>query len=176
MHAGELPRGALLARYKQEGAYTDCYFVDLPRSVSHAEYVEAFYTTALFKAERLILALAARRRSSDVDAKRLAAGGTSQFAAWSVEERTPNQLLLCDFLGQTRSWLMTAPVEGASPVTTRLYFGSAFVPRRDRASGRTSFGPSFHMLKGFHRLYSRALLSAACARLSPFARHSGRTP
>jgi hypothetical protein len=50
----ELPQEALLARYKQEGAYTDCYSVAVPHVISHAEYVAAFYTTALFKTERLI--------------------------------------------------------------------------------------------------------------------------
>ncbi|WP_321532933.1 hypothetical protein [uncultured Desulfuromonas sp.] len=51
---GELPKGALLEKYKLDGSYTDCYFVDLPKLVSHTEYIEAFYTTAIFKVERQI--------------------------------------------------------------------------------------------------------------------------
>lgn len=163
---GELPHGALLEKYRLEGAYTDCYFVDLPRLVSHTEYVEAFYTTAIFKVERQVLALLARRPSSDVDAKNLARGETGRFAAWSVEERTPNQLLLRDFLGRTRSWLMSDSFEGGSQRATRLYFGSAYIPKRDNASGRVSFGIAFHALGGFHRAYSKVLLGAACTRIS----------
>jgi hypothetical protein len=47
---------ALLAKYAQGGNYTDCYTTKVARPVSHAEYVEAFYTSALFKLERLLLA------------------------------------------------------------------------------------------------------------------------
>lgn len=160
----ELPREALLGKYKQEGAYTDCYFIDIPRAVSQAAYVEAFYTTKLFKIERLILALLAKMPSTDAQAKLLALGEIQSFAAWSVEGRTPDQLLLCDFLWSTRSWLMSAVTKAGDSSITRLYFGSAVVPKIDRASGRASFGIAFHMLSGFHRLYSRALLRSACSR------------
>jgi len=162
---GELPREALLGKYKQNGAYTDCYFIDIPRAVSQAEYVEAFYTTKLFKVERFILALLAQRPSTDAQAKLLALDEAKSFAAWSVEGRTPDQLLLCDFLGSTRSWLMSAVSNDGDSSTTRLYFGSAVVPKVDRVTGRASFGVAFHMLSGFHRIYSRALLRSACSRL-----------
>ncbi|MFA6015285.1 MAG: hypothetical protein WC742_09485 [Gallionellaceae bacterium] len=168
--SGELPREALLNKYKQEGAYTDCYFIDIPRAVSQAEYVEAFYTTKLFKVERLILALLARRPSTDAQAKLFALGEAKKFAAWSVEGRAPDQLLLCDFLGRTRSWLMSAVTKDGDSSTTRLYFGSVVVPKIDRASGRATFGIAFHLLSGFHRLYSRALLRSACLRLLHSAR------
>ena len=52
----ELPQGALLAKYLRGGTYADCYVTEVARPVSHAEYVEAFYTTAVFKVERLLLA------------------------------------------------------------------------------------------------------------------------
>lgn len=161
----ELPLEALLDKYKQEGAYTDCYFIDIPYAVSQAEYVEAFYTTNLFKVERSILSLLAQKPSTDAQAKLLALGEAKSFAAWSVEERTSDQLLLCDFLGSTRSWLMSAVTKDFDSSTTRLYFGSAVVPKIDRVSGRASFGIAFHMLSGFHRIYSRALLRSACSRL-----------
>lgn len=167
---GELPREALLGKYAQEGAYTDCYFIDIPRAVSQAAYVEVFYTTKLFKVERLILALLAKRPSTDAQAKLLALGETKNFAAWRVEGRTLDQLLLCDFLGSTRSWLMSAVTKDGDSSTTRLYFGSAVVPKIDRVSGRATFGIAFHMLSGFHRLYSRALLRSACSRLRHLAR------
>lgn len=162
IHTCELPGQALLDPYRLKGAYTDCYAVDLPRAVSHAAYVEAFYTTALFKVERQILAWLAARPSTDAQARQLAHGEADRFAAWNVEGRGADQLLLCDFLGRTRSWLMSAPAGSG----TRLYFGSAFLAKGvNPKSGQREFGLAFHALTGFHRLYSRALLSAAANRL-----------
>jgi len=163
----ELPDQSLLGPYKLKGAYTDCYAIDLPRAVSHAEYTEAFYTTSLFKVERQVLAWFAARPSTDQQARQLARGEVDRFAAWSVEARDANQLLLCDFLGRTRSWLMSTPAEHGQALGTRLYFGSAVVPKTtDPQSGKPAFGAAFHALTGFHHLYSQALLRAAVARLS----------
>ncbi len=162
---GELPPKALLNKYKQQGAYADCYSVEMPRAISHAEYIEAFYTTPLFKVERFILATLAFRPSADLQARQLALGEIETFAAWSVEGRADNQLLLCDFLGRTRSWLMTDAGQG-NPGSTRLYFGSAVVPELDAKTGQASYGFAFHALLGFHRLYSRALLRSAVSRLA----------
>jgi hypothetical protein len=165
IQTGELPQGALLDPYRRQGAYTDCYFMEVPGTVSQPEYVEAFYTSPLFKLERLILALLVSRPSSDAQARQLAAGEATRFAAWNVEGHTANQLLLCDYTQRTRSWLMSIAMENAGPATTRLYFGSAVVPKTHAASGRPSFGLAFHALSGFHRLYSSALLRSAQSRL-----------
>ncbi|MDO9002867.1 MAG: hypothetical protein Q7V20_05380 [Aquabacterium sp.] len=162
---GELPQEALLNQYKEQGVYTDCYCVDVPRAVSQAEFVETFYTTRLFKVERFILSSLLSKPSTDEQARRLAAGEVQRFAAWTVEGRTAHQLLLCDFMGRTRSWLMSVADEATRPGSTRLYFGSAFLPKVDRATGQATYGPEFHALKGFHRLYSRALLRSAQSRL-----------
>lgn len=161
-----LPQDALLNKYKQQGAYTDCYVMSVPRPVSQAQYIEAFYTTAVFKVERQILSLLASKPSTDLQARQLAHGEASHFAAWHVEGRTVNQLLLCDFLGRTRSWLMSVTPDGQTPPSTRLYFGSAVVPKASAASGQPSFGLAFHALSGFHRLYTRTLMQAARARLA----------
>jgi hypothetical protein len=144
------------------GAYADCYVTELPGSVSHAQFVEAFYTTALFKLERLLLAVFASFPSTDAHAKDLAEGQRASFAAWSVEARAPNQLLLS--AGRTRSWLMVVAPAGIDGNGTRLFFGSAVVPRR--ANGRGGLGPVFGALLGFHKMYSRALLLSARIRLS----------
>lgn len=162
----ELPQTALLSRYKQQGAYTDCYSVVVPRVISHSEYIGAFYTTPLFKVERFILATLVSRPSIDIQAKQLASGEVETFAAWNVEGRAENQLLLCDFLGRTRSWLMTDAGEQGNSVSTRLYFGSAVVPKLNAKTGRASYGLGFHAMLGFHRLYSRALLRSAVSRLA----------
>lgn len=156
-----LPPEALLNRCLASGAFTDCYFIDMARPVTHAEFVEAFYTTPVFKLERLILRLFVSRPSTDAQAGQLARGEISSFAAWSVEARAPDQLLLCDLSGRTRSWLMVAASPNPDFIGTRLYFGSAVVPVRSPDTGRTSLGPVFSALLGFHKVYSRILLRAA---------------
>jgi hypothetical protein len=162
----ELPRGALLQSQRATGAFTDCYCVELEAKVTQAAFVRAFYTTALFRLERLVLAWLARKPSTDVQAGELADGTRDVFAVWRVEQREPDQLLLVDQTGRTRSWLMIEPREATgAPVATRLYFGSALVPRVDRRTGRRSYGPLFAPLLGFHKLYSRALLRAAASSL-----------
>ena len=94
-----LPDNALLARYRRSGAFTDCYAVDMPGAVSLARYVAAFYTTPVFRLERLILQWVVSRPSTDAQAEQLAAGEIDTFAAWHVEARSPDQLLLADLRG-----------------------------------------------------------------------------
>lgn len=159
IHACPLPSDALLQRYRERGAYTDCYTTELAEASGFADYVTAFYTTPLFRIERLILALAIARPSSDNEARQLAAGTVDRFAAWDVEARADNQLLLCDLHGRTRSWLMTSRHEVTG--STRLYFGSAVVPR----TRGVPLGRMFRALLGFHRAYSVALLLSARRRL-----------
>ncbi|HQS00426.1 MULTISPECIES: hypothetical protein [unclassified Polaromonas] len=163
----ELPHGALLRKYQYGGAYADCYTTEIARHVSQAEYVQAFYTTPLFRLERLLLAWLVSKPSTDVQAGQLASGAVDSFAAWSVEERRENQLLMCDFQGRTRSWLMVIPMEGENSRGTRLYFGSAVVPARAARAGAQTpdLGLTFRLLLGFHKLYSRALLFSAKSRL-----------
>jgi hypothetical protein len=159
----ELPPSALLRKYLYEGAYADCYVTQIATCVSLAEYVEAFYTTMPFKLERFILKWVVSKPSSDSDARRLALAEVDSFAAWRVEGRSADQLLLCDFRHSTRSWLMVAPPE-RNAAGTRLYFGSAVVPVRTK-SGAAQMGFVFEALLGFHKLYSRVLLGAASSRL-----------
>ncbi len=161
-----LPDNALLARYRREGAFTDCYAVDMPGAVSHARYVAAFYTTPVFRLERLILQWAVSRPSTDAQAVQLAAAEIDTFAAWHVEARSPDQLLLSDLRGRTRSWLMVAPVATRDGAGTRLYFGSAVVPGQEGGAGKPTLGPVFGALMGFHKVYSQVLLHAAKSRLS----------
>jgi hypothetical protein len=162
----ELPAAALLRKYRDSGAYTDCYATDIGRIVSQAEYVEAFYTSGVFRIERLLLSWFASRPSTDLQAQELGSEKRSSFAAWTVEARAPDQLLLCDFQGHTRSWLMSVPgAAGASP-STRLYFGSAVVPVVNVHTGEARMGSVFRALLGFHKVYSRVLLRAAASRLA----------
>lgn len=164
IQACELPDDALLRRYQGDGAYADCYATEFAGPVSHAEFVTAFYTTRVFRLERLLLSWLAKRPSSDAEVLDMACGRTASFAAWDVEAREANQLLLCDFQGRTRSWLMTVPEPGGQ--ATRLFFGSAVVPVTNRHSGKTSMGLAFRALLGFHKLYSQILLRVAVSRLA----------
>jgi hypothetical protein len=159
-----LPVQALLRGYSGGGGYTDCFVVETGARVSLARYVEAFYTSWLFRLERLVLTFATRP-SSDRQAVALAAGNGSAFAAWEVESRTVDQLLMRDITGRTRSWFMVVPAAGG----TRLYFGSAVTTVRPSTGGLPTIGPVFQALVAFHVLYSRALLAAACGRLQRHA-------
>jgi hypothetical protein len=151
------PAEALHAKYEREGAYIDCFTTEIPGRVTQAQFVEAFYTSRVFKLERLILEWIVDKPSTDIEAKDLAAGIRDRFAAWTVEDRATDQLLMCDYLGQTRSWLMVAACERDGLPATRLHFGSVVMTVRRFP---------FNALLGFHRLYSRVLLSSAKARLA----------
>ncbi|NBB16173.1 hypothetical protein GVN21_12470 [Caulobacter sp. SLTY] len=153
-----LPSGALIQGYREAGAYTDCFVTVVAGRVSHARFVEAFYTSRWFKLERLVLALVVAKPSTDADARRLAVGQSDAFAAWTVEARAPDQLLVCDFQSATRSWLMVAAGEGA----TTLYFGSVVAPRGGARSAALMLGS----LGWLHRIYARILLRSAVARLA----------
>ncbi|MEL7298476.1 MAG: hypothetical protein AAGJ86_12510 [Pseudomonadota bacterium] len=161
VNACELPADALLRRYADGQAYTDCYVTDIPTNVSFASFVSAFYTTRLFKLERWLLGVLAKRPSSDAEAEALANADGEHFAAWHVEARAASQLLLSDFSGRTRSWLAIDPTHAG----TRLFFGSAVVPAGHDTDGRARMGFVFRALLGFHRLYSVALLKAARRRV-----------
>jgi hypothetical protein len=160
-----LPDCALLDAYRANGAYTDCYAADVAGSITHEQFVTAFYTTLLFKLERQILRWTVSRPSTDAQAGQLAAGSIDEFSAWRVEARCTDQLLMSDLYARTRSWLMVTSVATSNEPATRLYFGSAVVPSRNRATGQTEMGLAFRALLGFHKIYSVLLLRAAMIRL-----------
>ena len=169
IRACALPEEAFLSKYARAGAYTDCFTAEIAKPVSHAAYVEAFYTCRLFKVERFFLTWLVFKPSTDAQARDLASGVSSTFAVWRVEERGANQLLVRDFLGQTRSWLMIGPSSNGGAGYTRLYFGTAVMPVRDKVSGQKRMSFAFKSLLPFHKLYSRALLYAARSRLTRIA-------
>lgn len=154
------PKDALLQRYVgQTGCYTDCFETALPEPVALSAFIEAFYTTWLFRLERMVLTLTLRRRITDEEVRSLAEGA-ARFAAWRVEARAEDQILLCDLGGHTRSYLAIRPAGGGG---VRLVFGSAVVSR----SGHGELGRSIRLLLPLHRLYSRALLALAARSLAP---------
>jgi len=156
-----LPEHALLRAHHAKGDYTDCLTVDVAGNVSQQQFVMAFYTSRLFKVERFILKWLVAKPSTDREADLLASGSIDSFAAWTVEGRTPDQLLLCDYQGRTRSWLMVEPITIDADAGTRLFFGTGVVSVTDRRTGRKTMPLPFRLLLGFHRGYAKALLRAA---------------
>jgi len=143
-----LPAHSFLQTYADRpGCYTDCFAREVRGPVTLFDYLTAFYTTPLFKTERALLGTFARKQSTDAQVRDFAAGHTDALAAWTTEARASDQILLCDFGGHTRSWLMVR--SGAARST--LYFGSAVVNEDALA---------VQLLMPFHRWYSRALLGS----------------
>ena len=166
----EVPLNTLLRDYRDGavhvGCYVDCYAVDVPGTVTPQAFIEAFYTSPLFKVERAMLGWFAARPANDDQVRQLSAGQLSAFSAWRVESQSASELLLADITGRTRSWLMVQPVPDTSTEQrTRLYFGSAVVQHKARDGRATGMGGLFHALLGFHRIYSRLLLGAASRRV-----------
>lgn len=164
MQKCELPTDALLRSYDRDNGYVDCYRTVVCGHFSLGHYIEAFYTTLLFKAERIILSFGGHP-STDTEAAALASGEGTCFAAWRVEARDEDQILLRDITGRTRSWFKVSHVTDGTTVKTVLYFGSGITAVPQGRTGRNSIGPVFKALTGFHILYSEALLAATRRRI-----------
>ncbi len=146
--------------------YTDCYQFSLEADVSLADFIEAFYTSRLFRFERMLLGIFMRMPSTDEDAVALARCKASQFSAWTVEAQTDNELLLSDVSGATRSWLMVKNYADNYPsISSQLWFGSAVVARINPKTGKAQLSVWVQLLLGFHKLYSRALMASARSKL-----------
>jgi hypothetical protein len=143
------------------GHYGDCFSVQVDSSVTLGQFVFAFYTSPVFRIERLILRVLVGAASSDAQAREIAEGRGTAFAVWTVGERTATQLLMCDRYGKTRSWFRVAPQAAGG---TLLQFGSAVAARPAKAES-VKMSRGFGVLLGFHRFYSRVLLAAARRRV-----------
>jgi hypothetical protein len=83
-----VPGDALLKTYRggvhpeRWGRYGDCFSVTVDRSATLADFVFAFYTSPLFRIERVMLRALILAPSSDAEARRLADGSAATFAAW----------------------------------------------------------------------------------------------
>ena len=149
------PGGARPECWEGQG---DCFAVSVDRGVSLSEFVFAFYTSPVFRIERLILALVAGAPSTHAQARQLADGIGISFAVWRVGARTSTQLLMCDRYERTRSWFRVVPLSGGK---TLLQFGSAVATLGDPRATPSTRGFLFRLLLKFHVLYSQILLNAA---------------
>ncbi len=169
-----VPRFSLLYPYKERGAFVDSYCVDVDCPITQSQYIQAFYTTPVFKLERWLLGLVVSKPSTDQQVELLSEAKTPSFSAWVVEVQDHSQLLMCDYTGRTRSWLMVESVDRG----TRLYFGSAVVPALDspvdQVSGaKVKTGILFRGIQKFHHVYSMVLLASARSRLLAAAKKRG---
>ena len=155
-----LPNGALLKRFVDSGDYTDCFVTQVDFAAALDAYVEAFYTTTVFKLERAILKWLVSLPSTDIEARQIARAERENFAAWNMLERNSDQLLMMDFREQTCSWFMVS----TRGKTSELFFGSAVMRNQETEEGR-KMKWTFRLLLGFHKVYSRILLSAARRKL-----------
>jgi hypothetical protein len=155
------PAGSLLQGCQEAGEYIDAYALPFDSPVSLEAFVEAFYCTPLFRAERVVLTVFGYP-SRDAQARALLQGQGERFAAWRLQARRPNELLMTDAQGATRSWFFVQAEGGG----TRLWFGSALVLRRRGPDGQPIMSKAAKALLGLHESYSRALLRAAARRLA----------
>jgi hypothetical protein len=169
-----VPEDALLntyqggARPERWGHHVDCFTVTVDRAVRLTDFVFAFYTSRVFRIERLLLEIVFRAPSTDAQAYSVAEGLTNSFAIWRVGERTATQLLMCDRYERTRSWFRVVPDDDGRTV---LQFGSAVAASRDRDTGTMKMSTGFRVLLRFHVLYSRLLLKAATNRVMTYSRN-----
>jgi hypothetical protein len=147
--------GARPERWRESG---DCFAVAVNRVVSLGEFVFAFYTSPVFRLERVILRLLAGAPSTNAEARGLADGSTVSFAVWRVGARTATQLLMCDRYERTRSWFRVVPLNDGK---TLLQFGSAVASRSDPGAVSGARGSLFGLLLKFHVVYSQVLLHGA---------------
>ncbi|NRB30287.1 MAG: hypothetical protein HRU27_06805 [Rhizobiaceae bacterium] len=156
--SGSEPEGAFISQYSTTlGGYSDCYYIDIQKDVALSDYILAFFSTPIFRMERLILNLVPSGRSNEQCVLDLAAGTGDKIAGWKTEKRDDSQLLLAVGDGPIRTWLM---VQGSpySETTTRLYFGSAVLPTGMTKEGHPKLAIVFRLFAGLHIFYSRLLL------------------
>ncbi|QZD91391.1 hypothetical protein K3162_07340 [Qipengyuania xiapuensis] len=163
--APQLPPESLLARRRGPECYRDAFRASVTGEVSLGELITAFFSSRTFLTERMALHLIGRG-AGHAEIAALAAGRTQRFAAWEVEAREEEELLMHDFLDKTCCWLAVSSrgedgaLDGPLPVPetgrTYIWFGTAV---------REFEGPIVSRLRGAHRWYARHLLEAAARRL-----------
>lgn len=164
IQTGPLPTDAFLHEVSSgPEIYADCFYADLSRTVTLPQYIRAFFDSAVFRMERVILTYFLSSPSSKADVQALACGTGTRLAAWQVTKRGETQILLSIPSGPVRTWLMVQDL-GADAPRSRIYFGTALVPKTDE-SGAPQLSASYRHFTGLHRFYSKLLLSQALHRL-----------
>lgn len=101
-----------------------------------------------------------------MQAKELCIGDINKFAAWTLEDRRDNELLMRDMADRTRSWFMVIHSGIKEKPKTQLYFGTGISPSQKRNKKNSSIGLFFNVMLPFHKVYSVLLLYFAKRQLS----------
>ncbi|WP_299989607.1 hypothetical protein [uncultured Ruegeria sp.] len=154
-----IPEGSLLHQFaKRPGYHADAFVAHVGFVPSQSEYIMAMFDSPVFRIERALLALAAFKPSFAKDVAALALVENDQIACWKTVQRTQQELQMKVEKGRVRTWLMVEPAQGGA---SKLWFGSAIVPKPAQTGKAGGIGFVFRTLMGFHKLYSRVLLRAA---------------
>lgn len=145
----------------RDETHLDCFVADIDGAWSLEQFVGVFYRTWLFRAERFVLKHVMRLPSTDSDLESLLDGNQEKFAAWSIERRTANELLMCDIASKTKSWFMVTQTGDSAKQRTLVHFGTVVVATPDRRSGEPKLGTLFRLFMPLHLLYARSLLLVA---------------
>ncbi|MCP5076193.1 MAG: hypothetical protein GY947_23225 [Rhodobacteraceae bacterium] len=143
-----------LLRQATAGAYWDCYTCRVDIVASLEAFVLAFYSSRAFWPERALLSAAGLVCRLE-QAAEMVQGTADQYAAWTVEARNRDEMLMRDVRGVTRSYFSVRELERG----TELRFGSGV------GTGEKEMSRVMKLLQPFHRWYSRVLLTAARERL-----------
>lgn len=153
------PKDSLLHQYTEKpGCHADAFMAEINFTPSLKDYITAMFGSPVFRIERVLLAVAAATPTFKKDLTAFALAEKDSFALWKTMERSDQELLMEVEKGRVRTWLMVEPTEGE---TSKLWFGSAIVPKTTPSREVGDIGFTFKALMGFHKLYSRILLLAA---------------
>ncbi|KAA0175468.1 hypothetical protein FNF27_03168 [Cafeteria roenbergensis] len=139
----------------------DCFRLDVPGHVPIERFVHAFFTSWLFKLERLVLPVA----TTDSLAKDFAYSRVNEFAIWTAKERTDSELLATwaeehsPATGATWMRVVHGKDDDGKPKTC-LEFGSAI------ATGDMPYQKAvMAVAMPLHLAYSGLLLGAAAGNI-----------
>ncbi|APG49136.1 hypothetical protein [Phaeobacter porticola] len=154
-----IPEGSLLQQFAERpGFHVDAFVAHVGFTPSLNDYIVAMFDSRVFRIERALLALAAFKPTFKEGVAALAAAESDRLASWKTVQRTEQELLMEVEKGRVRTWLMVEPAQGGA---SKLWFGSAVVPKPAQTGKAGGIGFVFRTLMGFHKLYSRVLLRAA---------------
>lgn len=158
-----VPEGSLLQQCaNRPGTYADAFFADVKGAPSLQDYIEAIFDSPVFRMERIVLAITVLKPAFRKDVEALAMGEGDRLAGWKTEQRTSNELLMAVENGQVRTWLK---VEAMPAGVSRVWFGSAVVPKHRTDGKQEGLGLAFRLMLRVHKFYSRVLLRSATRRL-----------
>ncbi|ORX96183.1 hypothetical protein K493DRAFT_407314 [Basidiobolus meristosporus CBS 931.73] len=188
-------KGPLNSKTAEEQIYLDSFSIQvpqsqlsIPRSAADRDallnsYARAFYTSPVFKLERLLLGWfksstqTPPETDKDILAKKFQVGDVVAVETYTVVKRDSNQVefkfsLQKDVIDGT-SWLAVQEPETEDGAYT-FWFGTAIYPAAEELAEFESRFKSDNFEARFHKLYSRVLIDMAVKKLASIT--SGATP